>query len=185
MSQKLQSLSGTIRQLVRTIKENIQFEPKDLIDKYVSLFKLCITQWTIQTTAFQQETFSQSTIFRMSLANNLDWEAWLRIIRQKSQMTEFRFFYGLNFAHRVYLLADSLSKALQWENISVVEGKVTAEKTPENIWRKLLKTWETKYQQMCSLRLSSKVWIYGWPYSTNKKKSPNYKTMSKYFVKGG
>ena len=48
-------------------------------------------------------------------------------------MTEFRFFYGLNFAHRVYLLAESLSKALQWENISVVEGKVTVEKTPENI----------------------------------------------------
>ena len=54
-------------------------------------------------------------------------------------MTEFRFFYGLNFAHRVYLLADSLSKALQWENISVVEGKVTVEKTPENIWKNFWK----------------------------------------------
>ena len=54
-------------------------------------------------------------------------------------MTEFRFFYGLNFAHRVYLLADGLSKALQWENISVVEGKVTVEKTPENIWKNFWK----------------------------------------------
>ena len=84
---------------------------------------------------------------------------------------------------KIYLLADSLWKALEWENISVegkvtaegkvtVEGKLTAEKTPENTWKKLLKTWQTKYQQMCSLRVSSKVWIYGWPYSTKKKMKP-------------
>ena len=104
-------------------------------------------------------------------------------------MTEFCFFYGINFARRVYLLADSLSKALQWENISAVEWKATAEKTPENIFKKTLENIRDKVSSNLFFgsinTISSKFDFTDGPILPTKRKNPNYKTMSKYFVKGG
>ena len=104
-------------------------------------------------------------------------------------MTEFCFFYGINFTHRVYLLADSLSKALQWENISAVEWKATAEKTPENILKKTLENIRDKVSSNLFFgsinTISSKFDFTDGPILPTKRKNPNYKTMSKYFVKGG
>ena len=44
-------------------------------------------------------------------------------------MTEFRFFFGINLAYRMYSITDNLSKALQRETISSIEGRETAMKT--------------------------------------------------------
>ena len=46
-------------------------------------------------------------------------------------MTEFRFFFGKNLAYRIYSITDNLSKALQREKISSIEGRETARKTVE------------------------------------------------------
>ena len=44
-------------------------------------------------------------------------------------MTEFRFFFGINLAYRMYSITDNISKALQRETISSIEGRETAMKT--------------------------------------------------------
>ena len=46
-------------------------------------------------------------------------------------MTEFRFFFGINLAYRMYSITDNLSKALQKETMSSIEGQETAMKTVE------------------------------------------------------
>ena len=54
-----------------------------------------------------------------------------RILGCKSQMAEFRFFFDINLAYRMYSITDHLSKALQRETISSIEGQETAMKTVE------------------------------------------------------
>ena len=54
-----------------------------------------------------------------------------RILGCKSQMTEFRFFFDINLAYRMYSITDNLSKALQRETTSSIEGQETAMKTVE------------------------------------------------------
>ena len=46
-------------------------------------------------------------------------------------MAEFRFFFDINLAYRMYSITDHLSKALQRETISSIEGQETAMKTVE------------------------------------------------------
>ena len=46
-------------------------------------------------------------------------------------MTEFRFFFGINSAYRMHSITDNLSKALQRETITSIEGQETAMKTVE------------------------------------------------------
>ena len=46
-------------------------------------------------------------------------------------MTEFRFFFAINLEYRMYSITDNLSKALQKETISLIEGPETAMKTVE------------------------------------------------------
>ena len=47
----------------------------------------------------------------------------------KIQMTEFRFFFGIILAYRMYSITYNISKALQSETISSIAGRETAMKT--------------------------------------------------------
>ena len=65
------------------------------------------------------------------MGDKLDKETCSRILGCKIQMTEFRFFFGINLAYRMYTITDNFSKTLQRETISSIEGQETAIKTVE------------------------------------------------------
>ena len=62
-------------------------------------------------------------LWETCLGEKLDREIRSRIIGCQSQMGKFRFFYGINLSHTVYSLTDNLSKTLQKEKLSALDGK--------------------------------------------------------------
>ena len=99
-----------------------------------SLAKLCTTRWTVRANAFNKVINNFGPLFELwdiCLGDKLDKEARSRILGCKSQMTEFRFFFGINLAYWMYSIADNFSKALQRETISSIERQETAMKTVE------------------------------------------------------
>ena len=73
------------------------------------------------------------------MGDKLDKETCSHILGCKIQMTEFRFFFGINLAYRMYSITDNLSKALKERNnlskretISSIEERETAVKNVEH-----------------------------------------------------
>ena len=86
-------------QLLGTIKENIVFEHEESFEEIESLSKLCVTRWTVRAAAFQKVMSNYAQLMKLwdiCLLENLDRETRSRIIGCQSQMTEFKFFYGIN-----------------------------------------------------------------------------------------
>ena len=78
-------------------------------------------------------------LWDISQQDPLDRETRARIIGCQTQMESFNFFYGLNLAYRLYAMTDNLSKTMQKESFSAIDGQKTAEltrgiKTNENRW---------------------------------------------------
>ena len=125
-------------QLLGSVKENIEIEhgDNDVLDQVESLSKLCATRCTVRATTMRKVMTNYQPLFDLwdlCLEENLDRETRSRIVGCQSQMTTFRFFYGLNLSYTVYSLTDNLSKTLQSENMSAIEGKSIVMRTVETL----------------------------------------------------
>ena len=99
-------------------------------------------------------------------------------------MTEFRFFYGLNLAHKVYLLTDNLSKTLQKKSMSAIEGQETAGKTLKT-FEKMRTTNSADIFYEAILKKASMFDFVNDPVLPRKRKDPNYRSLNEFFVVEG
>ena len=111
----------------------------------------------------------------------MDRETCSRIIGCQSQMSQFRFFFGLNLAHTVYSLTDNLSKTLQKEQLFPSEGKSVATKTVETFQNMRSESSADLFFEVVSRKASSFNFIAD-PELPRKRKNPNYKTLNVFFT---
>ena len=112
---KLIKFSPKREQLLGAVKENFEIDDDDSLEQNDSLAKLCTTRWRVRANAFNKVINNFGLLFELwdiCLGSKLDKETRSRILGSKSQMTEFRFFFGINLAYRMYSITDNLSKAL-------------------------------------------------------------------------
>ena len=131
---KLIKLSPKREKLLGAVKENFEIDNDDSLEQKDSLAKLCTTRWTVRANAFDKVINNFGPLFKLwdiCLGDKLDKETRSRILVCKSQMTEFRYFFGINLAYKMYSITDNLSKALRREIISSMEGQETAMKSVE------------------------------------------------------
>lgn len=101
-------------------------------EKRASLGKLCTTRWTVRASCFNKifERYADlQKLWEICLAEKLDSETRSRIIGCQSQMESFSFFFGLLLSHILYSLTDNLSKTLQQEKMSALNGQRLANLT--------------------------------------------------------
>ena len=112
---KLIKFSPKREQLLGAVKENFEIDNDDSLEQNDSFAKLCTTRWTVGENAFNKVINNFRPLFELwgiCSGDKLDRETRSRILGCKSQMTEFRFFFGINLAYRMYSVTDHLSKTL-------------------------------------------------------------------------
>jgi len=105
-------------------------------EKHATLDKLCTTRWTVRASCFNKilERYADlQRLWGLCLAEKLDTETRSRIIGCQSQMESFSFFFGLLLSHRLYSLTDNLSKTLQKEKMSALNGQRLANLTIQTL----------------------------------------------------
>ena len=152
-----------------------------------SLAKLCTKRWIIRANAFNKVKNAFAPLFELwdiCLGNKLDNETRSPILGCKSQMTDFRFFFGINLTCRMYSITDNISKALQRETISSIERGETAMKTVETF--KSMRNidsadcfFETVKQKAVNHTFINE------PILPRKRKCPNYKSLNDFFIVEG
>ena len=104
------------------LSENVEgFEKLD--SQGSSLDKPCVTRWT---NCFQNIIESYSSFQSL-------WEVCLKIIGCQSQIKTFSFFFGLCLGQRLFSLNDNLSRTLQKESNTAVNGHRLAVLTKETL----------------------------------------------------
>ena len=192
----MKDVMGTVSEIICLVKyspkrENLLGSIKDLLffesqhadnetDPTPALDKLSATRWTVRGNAYQkiQSNFDPlMKLWDVSLAaGKLDSDVKSRIIGVKSQMTEFQFFYGLNFSQRLFLISDNLSKALQKESMSALSGLELARLTIETL--KNMRTEENaKLFFDTVLKKSRDHSFIDEPKLPRKRKRPNYRSI--------
>ena len=83
------------------IKQNLEIEHADdeMYQNIESLSNLCATRWTVQANMMRKIIENYQMLFNLwdlSLEENLNSEIRPRVIGCQTQMTKFRFFYGIN-----------------------------------------------------------------------------------------
>ena len=145
----MKDVMGTVTEIVSLVKyspkrENMLGSIKDLIyfdsqhaeDEIVSapaLDKLSVTRWTVRGNAYLKIQQNYDPLMKLwdasVVAGKLESEVKARIIGVQNQMCEFQFFFGLNLGQRLFSISDNLSKTLQKESMSALEGLHIAELT--------------------------------------------------------
>ena len=185
---KLTKFSPKREQLLGAVKENFEINNDDSLEQNDSLAKLCTTRFTVRANAFDKVINNFGPFFELwdiCLSDKLDKETRSHIIGCKSQMMEFRFFFGINLAYRMYSITDNLSKALQREtSISSIEGRETAMKTVETF-----KSMRNIDSADCFLKtVTQKAVNHNFINESilpRKRKSPNYKSLNDFFIAEG
>ena len=98
---KLIKFSPKKEQLLGAVKENLEIDNDDSLEQNDSLAKLCTTRWTVRANAFNKVIYNFGPLFKLwdiCSGDKLDKETRSRILGCKSQMTEFRFFFGIDLA---------------------------------------------------------------------------------------
>ena len=171
--------------LLGKIKENLEFDDEeDDYESINSLTKLCVNRWTVRATAFKRvmDNYQQlHDLWEECLQESLDRETRSRIIGCQSQMTLFRFFYGLNLGHTVFALTDNLSKTLQKESLSAIESKEIALLTIQTLQNMRNEKSAHAFLETVKKK-SSKYSFIEDPVLPRKRRNPNYKSLTEYFV---
>ena len=113
---KLIKFSPKREQLLRAVKENFEIDNDYSLEQTNSLGKLSTTRWTVRANAFNKVINNFGPLFKLwdiCLGGKLDKETRSRILACKSQMTVFRFFFGINLAYRMYSITDNLYREKQ------------------------------------------------------------------------
>ena len=171
-------------QLLGSIQSNLEYADNDEnFERPTSLSKLCVTRWTVRATTYMKVLTNYDSLMKLwdiSLQSPLDRETRARIVGCQTQMTTFEFYYGLNLAHKLYTMTDNLSKTIQKESFSAVDGQKCADLTLQALkgmrnddaaklfYNTIMKK-ATRYQFIESALLP------------RKRKRPNYKTIQQHF----
>ena len=119
--------------MLGSLDEMIEGEMDDANEERpVRLIKLCTTRWTVRSSCFNKvfERYeSLQKLWNVCLGEKLEPDVRARIVGCQTQMESFSFFFGLLLSHRLYSLIDNLSKTLQKEKMSAVEGQRLANLT--------------------------------------------------------
>ena len=119
-------------QILRSIKEMFEFVDDDEYDTTVTISKLCVTRWTVRATTSMKVLSNYAQLMKLweiCLQETLTREVRSRIIDCQFQMKLFKFFYGMHLPYKLYLITDNLSKSLQKESMSAIEGQKIAQMT--------------------------------------------------------
>ena len=115
-----------------------------------------------------------------SAAGKLDSEVKARIIGVENQISEFQFFYGLNSSQRLFAISDHLSKTLQKQSMSALNGLHLAKLTVQT-YQKMRSDEETK---LFFKTVSKKALDYAFITKAalpRKRKRRNYGSLNNYF----
>lgn len=118
-----------------TLDEDIEgelCESETQNQKPVSIDKLCKTRWTVRASCFNkifERYHALQSLWKVCLSETLESEVRARIIGCRAQMETFNFFFGLLLSHRIYSITDNLSKTLQKEKMSALNGQRLARLT--------------------------------------------------------
>ena len=118
--------------------ENIEgdFGDGTRIDHRSKLDKLCVTRWTVRAKCYKKILDNYEALLQLwneALEENLDIDTKSRIGGCKKQMEMFAFYFGLSLSQRFYAITDNLSKTLQEEKMSALQGKELADMTVETL----------------------------------------------------
>ena len=174
--------------LLGKIQENLQFdEEKDDEIEVTSLSKLCVTRWTVRATTYKKVLSNYDPLLNLwdvCLQDKLDKEIRSRIIGCESQMKTFEFFYGLHLSHKIYSLTDNLSKTLQKESMSALEGQRIANLTIKTFQDMRTKEAADLFYKYVVGNASSHKSI-AQPMLPRKRKRPNYQSLVNFFQVDG
>ena len=173
--------------ILGNIMENIEgdFGDGTRIDHRSKLDKLCVTRWTVRAKCYKKILDNYEALLQLwneALEENLDIDTKSRIGGCKKQMEMFAFYFGLSLSQRFYAITDNLSKTLQKEKMSALQGKELADLTVETLENmrnesdfKLLYEKITMYAKKISAILEPAV--------PRKRKRPHYSILQ--YVEGG
>ena len=123
--------------ILGSLEENIDTDSDgEKNNKPVSLDKLSATRWTVRAACFEKifkRYAALQNLWDVCLSEKLESEVRSRIIGCQAQMESFSFFFGLHLSHRLYSLTDNLSKTLQKEQMSALQGKKDADLTVQTL----------------------------------------------------
>ena len=143
----------------------------------VTLSTLCVTRWTVRATKYMKVLSNYDSLMQLwdiSMQDALDGETRPRIIGCEARMKSFELFYGLNLGNALYNMADNLSKTIQKENCSAIDGQKSA--TLQAL--EGMETTETvKSFHEAIIKKASKHPFIKSPILHRKRKMPKYKSM--------
>ena len=164
-------------QLLGKLSENIEGEVKEISGSTPGkLDKLSVSRWTIRAGCFQKIINNYPlllTLWDECLEEKLDTDTKARIVGCQKQMRSFSFFFGLQLGRKLYGMTDTLSKTLQLENMSAIDGKEQADLVIETLEgmredELFLCFYETVKKE------ASEISGIGAPSLPRKRKNPNY-----------
>lgn len=169
--------------LLGNIKDLIRFESDEEIEVAPALDKLSVTRWTVRGNAYQKIQSNYDPLMKLwdaSLATGkLDSEVKARIIGVQNQMAEFQFFYGLNLSQRLFAISDNLSKTLQKESMSALNGLHLAELTIATYERMRTDANAKLFFDTISKKAADHTFL-NKPELPRKRKRPNYRSIIEY-----
>jgi len=111
--------------------ERIQLD--DSFDNELSntgIRSFCATRWTVRGAAVVSILDNYGTLMKLwneCLETRLEADVKCRIIGVKTQMCEYKVFFGLQLSAKILGITDNLSKALQQQSMSAAEGQEIAD----------------------------------------------------------
>ena len=101
-------------------------------DAKVGLRKFCPTRWTVRGESINSIIQNYNVLRELwdrCLESKLQPDVKGRIIGVQTQMSRYKFLFGLKLSERILMITDNLSKTLQNESMSAAEGQVIAKLT--------------------------------------------------------
>ena len=112
------------------------------------------------------------------LCESLEADVKARVSGCKAQTKSFKFFFGINLGFKVYSITDNLSKTIQGESMSIVEGQEVAGLA--------IKIIESMRSESTADALPETTKIKAERYKFNEAPSlPNYKTLEQFYTIDG
>ena len=116
-------------QFLANIKKDMDIEAK-------GIKVLCPTRWTVRAESFQRiidNYAALQSLWDKSLQTDLDSEMRGRIIGVKTAMPTLEYYFGVSIGIIIFSMTDNLSKTLQKQRMSSIQGQQMAMSTKEAI----------------------------------------------------
>ena len=172
------------------IKENLYYDKQDTeviddleITMAPKLNRLSATRWTVRGNAYKKILLNYdelAIIWQNTLdEGKLDTDVKARIIGVKTQMEDFKIFYGIQLSQRIFSISDNLSQTLQAEKMSALGGLHTAQLTVATYKQMRTDRDADLFFETVTKKVRKHVFVKE-PSLPRKRKHPNYKSIVYY-----